>query len=137
MRVVIMIRINASNILTITLLIFMAFSGGCEKVPPCGVDELYKTVSYDKSLEATVSLKDCGATTGKAYNVHVTQVYAKESKEELIFVADKVKGMNVLWEKDNLLVLEFKSARVFKPEEGEINIEYIKNNYKFILKRKL
>lgn len=80
---------------------------------PCLHKIISRTRSNDGKVEAIVTELDCGATTST-----LTQVLIQKPNQEVnknskaIFGASKVYKLNVIWERDRHLVIEYGDAKI-------------------------
>ncbi|WP_413578557.1 hypothetical protein ACLVWU_08465 [Bdellovibrio sp. HCB290] len=99
----------------------------------CTNAELQRITSPDNTIEAVLSTRECGATTGTAYFVSLVKPHSKPDKSDHVAVMDDVEKIKVLWLDSNTLSITYDQARFFdlkkslKVGDKEVIIQETKN----------
>jgi len=101
----------------------MLFLFGC-----CGEETLERFESLDKSMLATVSVRDCGATTSEYTGVSLKSRHFW-SQEETIFSTKYDTRLEVRWNSNSELIISCRGCkqeeiRIQKTKLGSVNIAY-------------
>jgi hypothetical protein len=86
---------------------------GCNRFDPCQQEEVYRKTSPDGAVDFVVVKKDCGATTSVSNMVYIVKKGDSIRKQELVFLADKVQDLEVIWTKPKHLLIDYSEARIF------------------------
>ena len=98
---------------SIILSLFVMASVSCSVDGSCSSEEVNRTSSPDKLVDAVVIKNNCGATTSFSYRIFVVPV-GEDTKKNSIFLADKVEGLNIQWTSSKKLLITYADARIFE-----------------------
>ena len=85
----------------------------------CGICEnqiISQAISPDNLLKMLVIKRGCGATTSDVINIYIVENSEEPTdleRQTPLFVADRVRGLKVIWKNKNIAVIEYKAARIF------------------------
>lgn len=105
-------RKHSGQIVVATALIALIL--GCGFSSPCHDTELERIKSPDNKVEVVLVQRDCGATTSKSFNVFVVGTGKKTQADDLVFKADHIEGLSLLWREPKFLEIKYKQARIFQ-----------------------
>lgn len=80
----------------------------------CHFEKVESKLSHDKSVEAVIMKKNCGATTSDAYHVFISSADDVIDEENPIFISDKTTGLKISWAAEHQLLITYDAARIFK-----------------------
>lgn len=86
---------------------------GCGLSSPCNQIEVKRVGSVDKKVEAVLIKNDCGATTSDVYSVSIMGIGEKLNDKNIVFKADHIEGLLILWRGEKFLEIKYKQARIF------------------------
>ncbi len=89
------------------------FLSGCDVPSLCDSEEISRVKSEKEGFYSVVVKENCGATTDYAFKIYVLDSDRPVTDKEKVFVADKVRNLNVQWVGDNKLLIKYESARIF------------------------
>lgn len=96
-------------ILSVTALI----STSCSLDDSCSSEEVTRTTSPDKIVDAVLIKNNCGATTSYSYRVFIIPA-GNEPNNNSIFLADKVEDLKISWKSLKNLSITYSKARIFE-----------------------
>ncbi len=97
--------------LTIATLPILVWS--CKSLDPCQQKEILRKTSKDNLVDYVVAEKDCGATTSFSTLIFVVPKGKPIEKDNIVFRADHVEGLEVNWVAPKQMVITYRKARIF------------------------
>ena len=95
----------------------------CNKFDPCQEKEIYRKTSQDGVVDAVLVERDCGATTSVSSMIYIVKKGDTIKKQNilslfrktqnLVFVAEHARDLEVIWTKPKLLSISYAEARIF------------------------
>jgi hypothetical protein len=105
-------RIKTTSLFVFIIVVSLSMSG-CEVSPLCDSEEISRAKSQIGTFYSSVIKENCGATTDDAFKVYVLDSDRPVTDNDSVFIADKVRKLNVQWLSDNELLIEYENARIF------------------------
>ena len=110
------------------------------EVFPTGYNEVIRINSPDKKVDAVMMSGDPGAMSSAFYLVYIVPADTEITKKvidkniyQVAFAAERIEGQKIFWEEDNLLVIQYKKANIYKYK----NIVYpLKDDFDYKVKIK-
>jgi hypothetical protein len=98
------------RIIIIILLVFPPFIFCCGDISS---REEQRFLSPDGRVEAILIKQDAGATTSYTYKLYIVPSGDNFKKGHEVFIADKMIGLSISWDRAKSLDIKFKDGRIF------------------------
>lgn len=80
----------------------------------CEEEVLARTANDNKKVELVYLRVNCGATTNFSHKVFLVPFGGNIEESKPIFVADKVRKLDIDWNNNQIITIEFENARIFQ-----------------------
>ncbi|MHC4394794.1 MAG: hypothetical protein ACYS1A_03995 [Planctomycetota bacterium] len=116
LRKKLIISVVLALLVVVSLLIISVYSDSWLRKRVIERQEVLRLKSPDGRVDAVVINADAGATTSVASLLYIlpTEATVNDEKDEAIFIADHINGLNIVWSANKLLEIQYEKARIFQ-----------------------